>query len=291
MFQLYNWLFEQLEKVGDIWRAKAHRSKHAEELVQAINAARVKLAEYYGKTDGDTGTFYNLATILNPSTKLSLYENDQVWGPEYREQYLKDFHAYYNEHYKSLEAQVDDISESNNISTNSVTAILASTLAHNTSTRVEESEAVQYLRTPPLNILKQPDPLRCWKTLEPEYPTLARMARDVLAIPATEVGVERLFNVGRDTCHYRRNRLNGKTIEMIMVIKYFERIGIPLSEPGPPSLDLQPTISEEQSEQSLTLPPDEQQGEIADDICEWERESNNSDDDSESESEFSEDDD
>jgi hypothetical protein len=74
MFQLYNWLFEQLEKVGDIWRARAHRSKHAEELVRAIDAAREKLAEYYGKTDGVTGTFYNLATILNPSTKLSLYE-------------------------------------------------------------------------------------------------------------------------------------------------------------------------------------------------------------------------
>jgi hypothetical protein len=72
MFQLYNWLVEQREKVGDIWRAKAHRSKHAEELARAINAARDKLAEYYGKTDGDTGTFYNLA--LNPSTKLSLYE-------------------------------------------------------------------------------------------------------------------------------------------------------------------------------------------------------------------------
>jgi hypothetical protein len=115
------------------------------------------------------------------------------------------------------------------------------------------------------------------------------MARDVLAIPATEVGVERLFNVGRDTCHYRRNRLNGKTIEMIMVIKYFERIGIPLSEGLPPGLDLQAIISEEQPEQSLPVPPDEQQGEIADDICEWERESNNSNDDSESESECSED--
>jgi hypothetical protein len=48
---------------------------------------------------------------------------------------------------------------------------------------------------------------------------------------------------------------------------------------------LQPTISERQLEQPLSVPPDEEQGEIADDICEWERESNNSNDDSESESE------
>ena len=81
------------------------------------------------------------------------------------------------------------------------------------------SEAMRYPRTPPLNVFKQPDPLRCWKILEVEYPTVAQIARDVLAIPTTGV-VERLFNVGRDACHYRRNRLDGKTIKMIMVIKY-----------------------------------------------------------------------
>jgi hypothetical protein len=97
---------------------------------------------------------------------------------------------------------------------------------------MDGSEAIRYLQTPPLNIFKQPDPLKCWKILEAEYPTVAQMARDVLAIPATGVGVERLFNVGRDTCHYRRNRLDGNTIQMIMVIKYFERIGIPLTNPS-----------------------------------------------------------
>ncbi|KAN0066683.1 Ankyrin repeat-containing domain protein [Elaphomyces granulatus] len=71
---------------------------------------------------------------------------------------------------------------------------------------------------------RRPDPLKCWKVLEAEYPTIAQMARDVLAIPATGAGVERLFNIGRDSCYYCRNRLDGKTIEMIMLIKYFERI-------------------------------------------------------------------
>lgn len=73
-FQLYNWLFEQLEKMEKFWQTKARRSKYADELLQAIKAGRDKLAEYYGKTDGGAGTFYNLAAILNPTTKLSLYE-------------------------------------------------------------------------------------------------------------------------------------------------------------------------------------------------------------------------
>jgi len=74
IFQLYNWLFEQLEVAKETWKTKARNSKYADELLRAIEAAHNKLAEYYGKTDGDSGTFYNLAAILNPSTKLSLYE-------------------------------------------------------------------------------------------------------------------------------------------------------------------------------------------------------------------------
>jgi hypothetical protein len=74
IFQLYNWLFEQLEAAKETWKTKARNSKYADELLRAIEAAHNKLAEYYGKTDGDSGTFYNLGAILNPSTKLSLYE-------------------------------------------------------------------------------------------------------------------------------------------------------------------------------------------------------------------------
>lgn len=159
------------------------------------------------------------------------------------------------------------------MSQNSITAIIASTLVRNSSTRIE-SEATQYLRTPPLDIYKQPDPLKCWKVLETEYPTIAQMARDILAIPATGVGVERLFNVGRDTCHYRRNRLNGDTIQMIMLIKYFERIGISLSEVPPSVIESQPASLSvhEEREHSLSVPIDEEVGDDIGDICEWESE-------------------
>ena len=145
---------------------------------------------------------------------------------------------------------------------------------------MDGSEAIRYLQTPPLNIFKQPDPLKCWKILEAEYPTVAQMARDVLAIPATGVGVERLFNVGRDTydtCHYRRNRLDGNTIQIIMVIKYFERIGIPLTNPSDDHIvQPVPDLSNPQSGQedlptdADQLPADEQLGDNISDVCEWE---------------------
>ena len=121
--------------------------------------------------------------------------------------------------YGRPEAEVYSTPSPEFISRNSVTSIIATMLVWDHSTRMYGSEAMRYPRTPPLNVFKQPDPLRCWKILEVEYPTVAQIARDVLAIPTTGV-VERLFNVGRDACHYRRNRLDGKTIKMIMVIKY-----------------------------------------------------------------------
>lgn len=43
------------------------------------------------------------------------------------------------------------------------------------------------------------------------------MARDFLAIHASGVGVERLFNSARDICHYRRGRLEHNTIEKLML--------------------------------------------------------------------------
>ena len=45
------------------------------------------------------------------------------------------------------------------------------------------------------------------------------MARDVLAIPGSGAGVERLFNQGRDITHYRRARLDAKTIQTLMMIR------------------------------------------------------------------------
>jgi hypothetical protein len=43
------------------------------------------------------------------------------------------------------------------------------------------------------------------------------MARDILAIPASGAGVERLFNCARDICHYRRGQLKAETIRDLML--------------------------------------------------------------------------
>lgn len=56
-----------------------------------------------------------------------------------------------------------------------------------------------------------------WRKAEPQYPTLAAIARDYLAIPAAGVGVERLFSTARDICTYRRYRLKPSSVKLLMM--------------------------------------------------------------------------
>lgn len=56
-----------------------------------------------------------------------------------------------------------------------------------------------------------------WKKHQQEFPILATLTRDVLSIPASGAGVERLFNWPRDICHYRRGQLKPETVRALML--------------------------------------------------------------------------
>ena len=60
--------------------------------------------------------------------------------------------------------------------------------------------------------------LEFWKRAEGTFPIVAEMAREFLAIPASGVGVERLFNQARDICTYRRHRLKPETLRLLVML-------------------------------------------------------------------------
>ena len=49
---------------------------------------------------------------------------------------------------------------------------------------------------------------------------LTRIARDILSVPASGAGVERLFNCARDICHYRRGQLKPDTIKGLILYHF-----------------------------------------------------------------------
>lgn len=65
--------------------------------------------------------------------------------------------------------------------------------------------------------LTKGNPRLSWKDHEHEYPVLAKLARDILSVPASGAGIERLFNCARDICNYRRGQLKPDTIKDLML--------------------------------------------------------------------------
>ncbi|KJA13696.1 hypothetical protein HYPSUDRAFT_92664 [Hypholoma sublateritium FD-334 SS-4] len=70
------------------------------------------------------------------------------------------------------------------------------------------------------------DPLGWWKAHEAAFPTIARMARDFLAIPATSVSVERTFSKSRHICSDLRASLKAETVTEALLSKVWIRSGL-----------------------------------------------------------------
>ena len=58
-----------------------------------------------------------------------------------------------------------------------------------------------------------------WRTHEVRYPTLARMARDILAIPISTVASESAFSVGGRVLDSYRSSLKPQIVEAIICLR------------------------------------------------------------------------
>jgi hypothetical protein len=63
--------------------------------------------------------------------------------------------------------------------------------------------------------------LSWWRANRFRYPRMAKIARRYLSVPASEVGVERLFSRGRDLLGLRRFALQPATMRMLTMLKAF----------------------------------------------------------------------
>jgi hypothetical protein len=83
------------------------------------------------------------------------------------------------------------------------------------------SDIDRYFDSPRLEITDTKGPnwlCNWWRVHKDEYPRMAAAARDYLAIPASEVSVERKFNSGRDLLGIRRFSMKSDTMRMLMLM-------------------------------------------------------------------------
>ncbi|KAJ5300184.1 hypothetical protein N7508_007427 [Penicillium antarcticum] len=220
IYSIYNKLFSHLDEAerklknkGVIWKKS---------MLQALQTAKKKLSKYYTATDHESyGEIYALATILCPSKKLRYFASTDWQGEiDYVKHYhgvlKREFHRYKDMlHHDSDtmvvqdatgEARDDDYYDLD-------TACASQNQPQDKLSKPEDDEIARYLARG----IERQKPRAFWKEHENEFPILARMARDILSIPASGAGVERLFNCARDICHYRRGQLKPSTIRGLML--------------------------------------------------------------------------
>ncbi|XP_051150596.1 zinc finger BED domain-containing protein DAYSLEEPER-like [Andrographis paniculata] len=78
-----------------------------------------------------------------------------------------------------------------------------------------KSELEKYLEEPRLAHTSDINVLEYWKTCQMTYPILARMARDILAIPISTVASESTFSIGGRVLYAYRSSLNPSTVESL----------------------------------------------------------------------------
>jgi hypothetical protein len=76
---------------------------------------------------------------------------------------------------------------------------------------------IRWMKQPVMK--RETDILRYWASKEYEFPIIARMARDHLAIPATSAPSECVFSVGGNIITKKRNRLGADNTRRLLCLR------------------------------------------------------------------------
>ncbi|KAJ6019888.1 hypothetical protein N7522_000596 [Penicillium canescens] len=214
VFSIYNRLFDHLER--SIRQLRRKKVAWKQLMLSSLEAAKDKLSKYYGMTDNVEGDLYAIGTILDPSNKMEFFSTSD-WAPDnsgkdYKKEYRESLQSLFERY--SLRIPSDMTQSDSRLSTNKSALERACRRdLSKPSTGPQYDELTRYLQSDTID-----ESARIfWRNHEKEFPILASITRDVMSIPATGAGVERLFNSARDVCHYRRGSLNPETVRDIML--------------------------------------------------------------------------
>jgi hypothetical protein len=212
-------------------RGSLARLSYARYLLDAVNTMEITLQAYYNKQTV-LPTVYVDAMILNPRCKLALLEKE-TWGDQ-------DADVYSSECRKRFVQMYHEDPESSTLRSISPSTTGTSTASSSTSNSTNKRPAPhhddeflaalskrartmldydRYISTP--NDINIESPLTWWRANWKMYPELAKMVRDVLAVPATGCSIERQFSISGRVATWTRMRLGIQTISDSMIYKSY----------------------------------------------------------------------
>ncbi|KAJ4761783.1 Zinc finger BED domain-containing protein DAYSLEEPER [Rhynchospora pubera] len=215
-------------------------------------------------------TLLAIACVMDPRCKLTVVEYYfKLIYPDNYEWYMQNLNACINALFKeyleaystSLQSQTDSSSgtqsqsqrsqtcgASSSGTVNNIRAGLKSLLAEKKTTEPVKSELEQYLSEPldATALEEEFDILVWWKLKVHTYPVLARLTRDILAVPASTVASESTFSTSGRTLSTVRNSLSDESIEALICAQDWLRskvtekggeVGAPLWTSAEPTSD------------------------------------------------------
>ena len=181
-------------------------------LLIGFNKALSKMLKHYNKFNW----VYCAVLILDPRHTTETFELTS-WGREMEEQSLLEFKELFRSYSEPilLEEDLNPVPEEeiNFKVDHSQVYVKAS---NNSSRNFRDKELEVYCQQP--RVPENTDILAGWKANAQQFPTLAKMARDYLSIPATSVPSEQLFSKASLVIRKHRNRLNNESERALLCL-------------------------------------------------------------------------
>lgn len=210
---------------------------NAGQLEAAAEAMLDKLEKYHRIAVTLDSNYF--ATILDPRFTLKWFQCLKNWPRSLevrgrsvlimKELFLQELHKYRKPAQHSVNTGASDINDSATMTVNPSykEEIFGwnrsdGQAADEISQNAMEEEANRFLALC-TNCSFDVCPLDWWKVHQSHFPTVARMARAVLSIPATSAPSERVFSSGRRTLRWDRSKLSGVHTEALVCLKDFYR--------------------------------------------------------------------
>jgi hypothetical protein len=200
---------------------------HRNHICQSINLAWKKLDSYYTKL-GDS-PMYSAAIILNPAYGLKTLQHtwgDHVNGSDWIAEAKHGLRAWWERWYRqgSDEGDNDQASEALEPPV-SAPADEPDHYQQWLQSRIPRADNIddeldRYYKLDPVNTL---DPVEWWVDHKASFPTVHRLALDILAIPAMAADCERSFSQAKLTLTSQRLSMSADLIERIQCTKNWMR--------------------------------------------------------------------
>ena len=219
----YNKLIDMLEDFQSDQETESYP-----DMREAADTAKKRLLVYYGETDKTP--IYAVATAMFPWMRFDWW-TDHEWGAVLENQQKQVVRSVFANAYQQRTgssgsaAGAGSTSSSAGSSARSVRGpmgrafdtddLFGPRARSRASAAADELTAYVSFQIP--ENYRHDEPLQFWKNYEKMWPTVAKMARDYLAIPTTSTPAERIFSRSRAMLPYQRNRMGNSRLRELML--------------------------------------------------------------------------